>query len=97
MKRGRPKEVPTEPFTKPAKFTREFTDKDGHRSVWTYDLDKSPNGPISVEIFYPKGAKEEDEFDPTSDKIKKTKRMYYNEKNGKLVAYTRAKELGIIK
>jgi hypothetical protein len=60
-------------------------------------LNKSSNGPISVEIFYPKGAKEEDEFDPTSENIKKTKRMYYNEKNGKLVAYTRAKELGIIK
>ena len=95
MKRGRPKEAHVEPTQAPSKFTREFTDKDGHRSVWTYDLNKSPNGPISVEVFYPKGAKEE--FDPTSDKIKKTKRMYYNEKNGKLVAYTRAKELGIIK
>jgi len=97
MKRGRPKEVHFEPTESPVRFTREFTDKDGHCSVWTYDLNKSSNGPISVEIFYPKGAKEEDEFDPTSENIKKTKRMYYNEKNGKLVAYTRAKELGIIK
>jgi len=95
MKRGRPKEAHVEPTEAPVKFTREFVNKDGHRSVWTYDLNKSPNGPISVEIFYPKGAK--DEFDPTSENIKKTKRMYYNEKNGKLVAYTRAKELGIIK
>lgn len=95
MKRGRPKEAHVEPTEAPVKFTREFVNKDGHRSVWTYDLNKSPNGPVSVEIFYPKGAKEE--FDPTSETIKKTKRMYYNEKNGKLVAYTRAKELGIIK
>lgn len=96
-RRGRPTQTHTDPEQQSTKFTREFKDFSGNRSVWTYDLDKSPNGPISVEIFYPKGAKEEDEFDPTSDKIKKTKRMYYNEKNGKLVAYTRAKELGIIK
>ena len=95
MKRGRPKEVHFEPTEAPSRFTREFANKDGHHSVWIYDLNKSPNGPVSVEIFYPKGAKEE--FDPTSENIKKTKRMYYNEKNGKLVAYTRAKELGIIK
>jgi hypothetical protein len=97
MKRGRPKEVPTELFTKPTKFTREFTDKDGSKSVWKYDDSVTGRGPISVEIIYPKGVDEKDEFDPTSSKIKKTKRMYYNEKNGKLVAYTRAKELGIIK
>jgi hypothetical protein len=95
MKRGRPKEAHVEPTQAPSRFTREFTNNNGHRSVWTYDLNKSLNGPISVEVFYPKGSKEEP--NETDESIPKTKRKYYNPKNGKLVAYTRAKELGIIK
>lgn len=94
MKRGRPPvidPVQTEPLRK---FTREYKEYTGHRSVWTYDLDKNPYGPIMVEEFYPKGSTVDP--DPTDESIPKTKRKYVNPVNNKLVAYTRAKELGLI-
>jgi hypothetical protein len=37
------------------KFTRVYEDEDTIET-WTYDLDKFPNGPISVEIKYKAGA-----------------------------------------
>jgi hypothetical protein len=37
------------------KFTRIYEDEDTIET-WTYDLDKFPNGPISVEIKYKAGA-----------------------------------------
>jgi hypothetical protein len=40
---------------KPRKFEHVYKDDDGFESVWKYDLDKFPNGPISVENKYPAG------------------------------------------
>jgi hypothetical protein len=40
---------------KPRKFEHIYKDDDGFESVWKYDLDKFPNGPISVENKYPAG------------------------------------------
>ena len=40
---------------KPRKFEHIYKDDDGCESIWKYDLDKFPNGPISVEIKYPAG------------------------------------------
>ena len=94
MKKGRPPIIESTQTSPTRKFTREFNNSSGTRSVWTYDLDKNSNGPISVEQFYIKGSKEEP--DETDISIPKTKRKYYNPKNGKLIAYTRAKELGLI-
>jgi hypothetical protein len=37
---------------KPRKFEYVYKDDDGCESVWKYDLDKFPNGPISVEYKY---------------------------------------------
>ena len=37
---------------KPRKFQHVYTDADGFESIWKYDLDKFPNGPISVEQKY---------------------------------------------
>ena len=37
---------------KPRKFEHIYKDDDGFESVWKYDLDKFPNGPISVEYKY---------------------------------------------
>jgi len=34
---------------KPRKFEHIYKDDDGCESIWKYDLDKFPNGPISVE------------------------------------------------
>ena len=79
------------------KFKREYESYTGRRSVWTYDLDKFPNGPIKVEIFYPEGYIDSVEVDETDENIPKTKRKYVNPANGKLVVYTRAKELGLVK
>ena len=94
MKRGRPKETHVEPTESPVKFTREFKDYNGNRSVWTYDLKKYPNGPISVEFFYPPGFTSQVEVE---NKLPKTKRRYINPKTGKEVAYFRVVQLGLIK
>jgi hypothetical protein len=40
---------------KPRKFQHVYKDDDGGESIWKYDLDKFPNGPISVEMKYPIG------------------------------------------
>ena len=40
---------------KPRKFEHIYKDDDGFESVWKYDLDKFPNGPISVENKNPAG------------------------------------------
>ena len=40
---------------KPKKFEVVYKDDDGFESVWKYDLNKFPNGPISVENKYPAG------------------------------------------
>jgi hypothetical protein len=38
---------------KPRKFQHIYKDDDGVESIWKYDLDKFPNGPISVENKFP--------------------------------------------
>ena len=43
------------PIEKPRKFQHVYKDDDGGESIWKYDLDKFPNGPISVEHKYPVG------------------------------------------
>jgi len=93
-KRGRPSQASTDPEQQPVKFTREFKDNVGNRSVWTYDLKKSPNGPISVEFFHPPGFISQAEIE---ENLPKTKRRYLNPKTGKEVAYFRAVQLGLIK
>ena len=93
-KRGRPTIASTDPDQQPRKFTREFTNFKGIRSVWKYDLDYYPNGPISVETFYPNGFVSDAEKE---DKLPKTQRKYINTANGKEVSYGRAKQLGLIK
>jgi hypothetical protein len=96
-KRGRPKLIidpnPIEPNWLSTKFTREYN-HDGVKSVWNFDLTKSTNGPISVEITYPSNYKlVEDE----NEQLPKTKRKYLNPNNGKYVGFQRAKSLGLIK
>ena len=44
---------PEKPNDKPRKFQHVYKDDDGVESIWKYDLDKFPNGPISVENKYP--------------------------------------------
>lgn len=44
--------APKLPPEKPRKFEVVYKDEDGSESIWKYDLDKFPNGPISVEQKY---------------------------------------------
>jgi hypothetical protein len=47
--------TPKIPHEKPRKFEVVYKDDDGTESIWKYDLDKFPNGPISTETKYPAG------------------------------------------
>ena len=89
LKAGRPSESKAE--DQPTKFTRVHQDPDGYKQIWYFDLDKSPNGPVMVEIFYPEGYVESER----EENLPKTKRKYLNPANGKMVNYQRAKELGL--
>jgi hypothetical protein len=60
---------------RPRKFQHIYKDDDGCESIWKYDLDKSMNGPISVEIKYPPG------FDKAHKEAQKKAAL---EKKGKL-------------
>lgn len=90
MKRGRPVETPTpEP---PRKFIREVKHNDGVIQKDHWNLDKCPTSPFLVEMFYPEGYFPEER----EENLPKTKRKYLNPKNGKMVSYMRAKELGLV-
>ena len=70
--------------------------KDGKKDVWTYDLDKNPSGPISVEFFYPKGYNHVlDYTDRDNHWIPVAHRTYINPKNGKEVSHNKAVKLGL--
>lgn len=99
--RGRPRKgedyiLPPEP-PKITKFVKEYKEHTGHRSVWTYDLDKNPYGPISVEEFYPKGSEEARTEDVVDTHLPKSQRKYWNPDTNKYVSYTRAYQLGLLK
>ena len=82
-------------------FTREYKNNDGTTSTWYYDHSKTTNGPIKVEIggINDKTIEVINEIKDTSQdtSIPLTKRMWTNPANGKLVGYTRAKNLGLVK
>ena len=39
----------------PTKYVDIYDEEDGTQTKWTYNLDISERGPISVEVIYPKG------------------------------------------
>jgi hypothetical protein len=98
-KRGRPKvHHDDEPRRK---YVQRYTGPNGSSSVWIYDLDVNPYGPVSTEEFPPTEVEEEPEEKkvviPTDQaELPKTQRKYINPANGKEVGYTRAKNLGLI-
>ena len=58
------------------------------------------NGPISVEIWYPKNynfTTKDQELDKAQKDIPITQRKWINPINGKYVSYQRARALGLIK
>lgn len=70
--KGRPPKLIIEDL--PRKFVRTFKYRDRSYSEWHYDLDRSPNAPILVEIFYPDDYFEE-EKNVTKTKKKKRRRV----------------------
>ena len=69
--RGRPAKLIIEDL--PRKFVRTFKYRDGSYSEWHYNLDKNPNGPLKVEIFYPEGYFDDEEKKSKKNDKKKTK------------------------
>ena len=86
--RGRPT-TNKEPILK---YTQIFEDEDGGKQIWIYDKTKNPNGPLSVEIKYPK---DYISYADEQELLPKTVRKYTTDE-GNWVGYSRAKVLGLI-
>lgn len=94
-RRGRPPIPHIE--DKPRQFIRTYKNDDGTIETWSYDLDKRLNGPLEVNIEYPKDWKSPlDIIGEDQRNLPITKRTFLNQSTGKFVSYQRAKQLGII-
>ena len=94
--RGRPKEN-NKPLE--GKYKRVYHSEDGTKMTWYYDTSRTTNGPVKVDISYPKGydfRTFEEKLRDENKKVPLTKRKYLNPANDKLVGYARARALGII-
>ena len=69
---------------KPRKFQHIYKDDDGVESVWKYDLDKFPNGPISVENKFPPHYEKALKRQQKEAKLEKSKSTLELAKEGKL-------------
>jgi hypothetical protein len=79
------------------KFSVEFVDADGIKSIWKYDLDITTSGPISTEQMLPKNMEITVEEEVISNEsLPMSKRKYWSETTQKWVGYTRAYALGLI-
>ena len=76
----------TEPSMKdkPRKFQHTYKDADGVESVWKYDLDKFPNGPISVENKFPPHYEKAMQKQQKEVKLERSKSTLQLAKEGKL-------------
>ncbi len=71
---------------KPRKFQHIYKDDDGVESIWKYDLDKFPNGPISVENKFPPHYEKDLKKQQKEAKLEKSKSTLELAKEGKLGA-----------
>jgi hypothetical protein len=95
IKRGRPKEQPSQEVL--SKYSHEYTDNEGIKAIWKYNLDKTDKGPIEVEFIYPTGWKSaQEKINENNAKLPFKYREYINPVNGKIVGHARAKSLGLI-
>ena len=69
---------------KPRKFQHIYKDDDGCESVWKYDLDKFPNGPISVENKFPPYYEKNLNKERKEAKVEKNKSTLQLAKEGKI-------------
>lgn len=78
-------------------FAREYIEHNGFKSIWLYNLDINPNGPILVENFYPSNYEDPNEkLERVNRNLPITKQTFLNPANSKMVGYGRAKTLGLI-
>ena len=94
--RGRPK-INDKPLE--GKYKRVYHNKDGTKTTWYYDTDVTVNGPVKVDVSYPKGydfRTYEEKLNDENKKLPLTTRKYLTPANDKLVGYARARALGII-
>ncbi len=69
---------------KPRKFQHIYKDADGVESIWKYDLDKFPNGPISVENKFPPHYEKAIKRQQKEAKLEKSKSTLQLAKEGKI-------------
>ena len=74
---------------KPKKFEVTYKDEDGVESVWKYDLNKFPNGPISVENKFPPHYEKTLKKQQKEAKLEKKKSTLELAKEGKLNGKTK--------
>jgi len=85
------------------KYQIKYPNGDGTSDIWTFDKSITKNGPISTEMnvkddSYKKVIVEDEpeKEQPSNESLPKTKRMYLNPANNKMVGYARAKFLKLI-
>jgi len=78
------------------KFSVEFVDADGIKSVWKYDLDVTTSGPISAEQMLPKNMEIPIVEETPNESLPASKKKYWSEATQKWVGYTRGLALGLI-
>ena len=93
IQRGRPAITPEETKTK---YTREFVDDDGIKSIWKYDLSITTSGPISTEQLLPKNMEIPVVEETPNESLPTSKRKYWSEATQKWVGYTRGLTLGLV-
>lgn len=85
------------------KYERLYKEADGSTTLWRFDTNINPNGPIETISDYKLGDEtlvfkvEKSKKAPISKKpVPKTKQKYLNPATNKMVGYVRAKNLGLI-
>ena len=71
------------PQERQRKFEVVYKDDDGTESIWKYDLDKFPNGPISTETKYPAGYMKDLKQRQKLAKLEKKQSILEKAQNGK--------------
>jgi hypothetical protein len=75
--------TPKLPQERQRKFEVVYKDDDGTESIWKYDLDKFPNGPISTETKYPVGYMKDLKQRQKLAKLEKKQSILEKAQNGK--------------
>ena len=81
-----------------------FTQEDGKKTLWRYDLDISKSNPVEViqdynptkDKYQPIKVKQSTKEVPVEQNLPAYKQRYLNPGTGAYISYSRAKQLGII-